>query len=80
MAKTTKISNKCILHCPNNINLFQRDDGSFREDYIYDGMYQRKIPIEFQEIALTAHAVIALSSFMHQVNSITDRRDTRSKS
>ena len=39
-------------------------------------MYQRKIPIEFQEIALTAHAVIALSSFMHQVISlhrITDR-------
>ena len=51
----------------NYIALFQRDDGSFREDYIYDGMYQRKIPIEFQEIALTAHAVIALSSFMHQV-------------
>ena len=47
--------------------LFQRDDGSFREDYIYDGIYQRKVPIEFQDIALTAHAVISLSNFIHQV-------------
>merc|ERR1739848_892790 len=37
-----------------------------REDYIFDGIYQRKVPIEFQEIALTAHTVIALSNFIHQ--------------
>ena len=36
-------------------------DGSFQENFVFDGIYQRKIPIEFQEIALTAHVLIALS-------------------
>ena len=49
------------------LNFFQGTDGAFRESFIYDGIYQRTIPIEFQEIALTAHAVIALSNFMQEV-------------
>ena len=36
-------------------------NGSFQEKFIFDGIYQRKIPIEFQEIALTAHVLISLS-------------------
>ena len=36
-------------------------DGSFREKFVFDGIYQRKIPIDFQEIALTSHVLIALS-------------------
>ncbi len=43
------------------------EDGSFRENDIFDGIYQRKIPIDFQEVALTAHALIALSSLHRQV-------------
>ena len=44
----------------------QHEDGKFRESNIYDGNYQRKIPIEFQEIGLTAHVVIALSHFLDE--------------
>ena len=39
----------------------QSADGSFRENYVFDGIYQRKIPIEFQEIALTSHVLLAFS-------------------
>ena len=37
------------------------ENGSFQEKFIFDGIYQRKIPIEFQEIALTAHVLISLA-------------------
>ena len=39
------------------------EDGSFRENFVFDGIYQRKIPIDFQEIALTSHVLIALAGF-----------------
>ena len=39
----------------------QSPDGSFREKIVFDGLYQRKIPIEFQEIALTSHVLISIS-------------------
>ena len=39
------------------------EDGSFREKFVFDGIYQRKIPIEFQEIALTSHVLMALAGF-----------------
>ena len=39
----------------------QSHDGSFTEKYVFDGIYQRKIPIEFQEIALTSHVLISIS-------------------
>ena len=43
------------------------EDGSFHEKYVFDGIYQRKIPIDFQEVALTSHVLIAFSSLRHQV-------------
>jgi hypothetical protein len=45
----------------------QSDDGSFKEVFVYNGEYQRKIPIEFQEIALTAHVLISLAPFIEKV-------------
>jgi len=44
----------------------QHDDGKFRESNVYDGNYQRLIPIEFQEVALTAHVIIAMSHFLDE--------------
>ena len=44
----------------------QSPDGSFREKYVFDGIFQRKIPIEFQEIALTSHVLISLSALTTQ--------------
>lgn len=46
----------------------QSEDGSFKEVFVYNGEYQRKLPIEFQEIALTAHVLISLSPFIEKVN------------
>ena len=43
------------------INQQSEENGSFQENFVFDGLYQRKIPIEFQEIALTAHVLIAIS-------------------
>jgi hypothetical protein len=45
----------------------QAEDGSFKEKFVYNGEYQRKLPVEFQEIALTAHVMIALSPFIEKV-------------
>ena len=45
----------------------QSEDGSFKEVFVYNGEYQRKLPIEFQEIALTAHVLISLSPFIEKV-------------
>jgi hypothetical protein len=47
----------------------QSIDGSFRENFVFDGIYQRKIPIDFQEVALTAHVLISLSTLLAQVSS-----------
>ena len=44
-------------------------DGSFRENFVFDGIYQRKIPIEFQEIALTSHVLLALSELTQEERS-----------
>ena len=45
----------------------QHDDGKFRESNIYDGRYQRNIPIEFQEVALTAHVVTSMAHLLDEV-------------
>ena len=45
----------------------QSEDGSFKEVFVYDGEYQRKLPIEFQEIALTGHVLISLSPYIEKV-------------
>ena len=45
----------------------QHDQGNFREFNIYHGNYQSSIPIEFQEVALTAHVVISLSHLLDEV-------------
>jgi hypothetical protein len=50
----------------------QSEDGSFKEVFVYNGEYQRKLPIEFQEIALTAHVLISLSPFIEKVNLNTE--------
>lgn len=44
----------------------QSKDGSFREKYIFDGIYQRKIPVESQEIALTAHVLSSIATLSQE--------------